>query len=235
MMARISLEELALSGIALAAAGVSPNLFWIAQGGYFTLSTLALRVLLPSALVVVLVLAVAVARRHGRLVNRMIAGGIAGGLATIALEIVRSTGFHLGQMPGSMPQLAGVLLTNRFMLGPSVWSNIAGWTYHYWNGICFGLIFAVVLGRKPVWVAASYGLFMAIGFLVSPAVTALGIGFMGKNMPGMPVTVVLAHLAYATALWFLVRRWVRDPEWLLGGKPGKAAAAPGPQAARRAG
>jgi hypothetical protein len=29
---------------------------------------------------------------------------------------------------------------------------------------------------------------MAVGFLVSPAVTALGIGFMGKALPEMPVT-----------------------------------------------
>jgi len=216
-MFRISREELALSAVALAAAGVSPNLFWIAQGGYFKLSTLAVWVLIPSVILLLVVLAVAAKRQQRRLVNRMVAGGVAGGLATIALEIVRVTGFHLGQMPGSMPQLAGVLLLDQFMVGPTVWSNIAGWTYHYWNGIAFGLIFAVVFGRKPLWVALGYGVFMAIGFLVSPAVTALGVGFMGKNMPGMPVTVVLAHLAYATTLWLLVRRWVREPEWILGG------------------
>ncbi len=212
----ISIEELVLSGIALAAAGVSPNLFWIAQGGYAPMPALAKWVLIPSVLIVFLVLAIARARGHRRLVNRMIAGGAAGGLATIALEIVRTTGFHLGQMPGSLPQLMGVLLLDRFMLGPSVWSNIAGWAYHYWNGIAFGVIFAVVFGRKPLWFVVGYGLFMAVGFLVSPAVTAMGVGFMGHNLPGMPVTVVLAHLAYATALWWMTRRWVRDSEWILG-------------------
>lgn len=215
-MSRVSIEELVLSALALVAAGVSPNLFWIGQSGYASMPVLAVRVLLPSIVVVFAVLALAKARGHRRLVNRMLAGGLAGGLATIALEIVRSTGFHLGQMPGSMPQLAGVLLLNRFMLGPSVLSNIAGWSYHYWNGICFGLIFAVVFGRKPIWIALAYGAFMAVGFLVSPAVTALGIGFMGRNMPGMPVTVVLAHLAYASTLGWLTRRWVRSPEWILG-------------------
>ena len=211
----ISIEELMLSGLALAAAGVAPNLFWIAQGGYAPMPELAVRVLIPSVVIVFVVFAIARARGQLRLVNRMLAGGLAGGLATIALEIVRSSGFHLGQMPGSMPQLAGVLLLGQFMVGPTVWSNIAGWTYHYWNGVCFGLIFAVMFGRKPIWFALGYGMFMAIGFLVSPAVTALGIGFMGRNMPGMPVTVVLAHLAYASVLWWLVRRWVRDPGWLL--------------------
>lgn len=215
-MNRLSFRELALSGVALAAAGVSPNLFWIAQAGYAKLSILAVWVLIPSILVVVAAFWIARGAGEGRLVNRMIAGGLAGGIATIALEIVRITGFHLGQMPGSMPELAGVLLLNRFMLGPSLLSDIAGWSYHFWNGITFGLIFAVVFGRKPLWVTLSYGVFMAVGFLVSPAVTALGIGFMGHEMPGMPMTVLLAHLAYATVLWALVRRWVREPEWILG-------------------
>ncbi len=52
-------------------------------------------------------------------------------------------------MPGSLPQLAGVLLLDRFMLGPSLWSDVAGWAYHYWNGVCFGLIFAVLFGPNP--------------------------------------------------------------------------------------
>jgi hypothetical protein len=222
-MNRISLEELVLSGVALAAAGISPNLFWIAQAGYAKLSTLAVWVLIPSIVVVFAVIWIAGKSGERRLVNRMIAGGLAGGLATIALEIVRITGFHLGQMPGSMPELAGVLLLNRFMLGPSLLSNIAGWGYHFWNGIAFGMIFAIIFGRKPLWVALGYGLFMALGFLVSPAVTALGIGFMGHQMPGMPVTVVLAHLAYATVLWFFVQRWVREPEWILGRRTGDLA------------
>ena len=215
-MTRISLEELALSAVTLAAAGVSPNLFWIAQAGYVALPALAVWVLIPSVVVLLAVLAVAARRHQRRLVNRLIAGGLAGGIATIGLEIVRSAGFHLGQMPGSLPELLGVLLTNRFMLGPSLWSNVAGWSYHYWNGIAFGVVFAVVLGRKRLWVALLYGDFMAIGFLVSPAESAQGIGFMGSQMPGMPVTVLLAHLAYATILGLLTRRWVRDPEWLLG-------------------
>ncbi|HKI96123.1 MAG TPA: hypothetical protein VJ992_12625 [Gemmatimonadales bacterium] len=223
-MNRISLKELVLSGVALAAAAISPNLFWIAQAGYAKLSTLAVWVLIPSIVVVFAVLWIAGKSGERRLVNRMIAGGLAGGLATIALEVVRITGFHLGQMPGSMPELAGVLLLNRFMLGPSLLSNIAGWSYHFSNGITFGMIYAVIFGRKPLWVALGYGLFMAAGFLVSPAVTALGIGFMGHQMPGMPVTVVLAHLGYATVLWALVRRWVDEPEWILGRRDGHRAA-----------
>lgn len=44
------------------------------------------------------------------------------------------------------------------------------------------------------------------GILMSPAVKTMGIGFMGFDMPAMPVTVVLAHAAYGLILGLLCRR-----------------------------
>ncbi len=51
-------------------------------------------------------------------------------------------------MIGDLPRLMGVLLTDRFMLGPSLVSDILGYAYHFWNGASFGVIFAVLLGRR---------------------------------------------------------------------------------------
>jgi len=56
---------------------------------------------------------------------------------------------------------------------------------------------------------------VGLGFLVSPAVTAMGIGFMGLDMPAMPVTVVVAHTVFGLILGPLCLRWIRDPGWLL--------------------
>jgi len=207
--------EIAESLVALAAAGVSPNLFWIAQAGYAKLSWLGLHVLIPSVVVLVAVLLAARAQGHRRLVNRILAGAAAGLVATVGLEAVRITGFHLGGMPGSMPKLLGVLLLNRFMLGPSALSNVVGWTYHFWNGVTFGIVFAVLLGRKPLWWALGFAELVGIGFLVSPAVRALGVGFLALDMPWMIVTVMLAHTVYGLILGLLARRWVRKPGWLL--------------------
>ena len=207
--------EIAESLVALAAAGVSPNLFWVAQAGYAKLSWLGLHVLVPSVVVLVAVLVAARAQGHRRLVNRLLAGAGAGVLATAGLEAVRITGFHLGGMPGSLPKLLGVLLLNRFMLGPSTLSNVVGWAYHFWNGVTFGIVFAVLLGRKPLWWAVGFGELVGIGFLVSPAVRALGVGFLALDMPWMIVTVVLAHTVFGLLLGFLTRRWIRDSGWLL--------------------
>ncbi len=208
--------EIGESLVALAAAGVSPNLFWIAQAGYAKLSWLGLYVLVPSIIVLAGVGLAARAQGHRRLVNRLLAGGAAGLVATVGLEAVRITGFHLGGMPGSMPKLLGVLLLNRFMLGPSALSNVVGWAYHFWNGVTFGIVFAVLLGRKPVWWALAFGQLVGLGFLVSPAVRALGVGFLALDMPWMIVTVVLAHAVYGLVLGLLARRWIHEPGWLLG-------------------
>ncbi len=201
--------------VALAAAGVSPNLFWIAQAGYAKLSWLGLHVLVPSVVVLAAVLVAAREQGHQRLVNRLLAGAGAGFVATVGLEAVRIAGFHLGGMPGSMPKLLGVLLLNRFMLGPSALSNVVGWAYHFWNGATFGIVFAVLLGRKPLAWALAFAELVGIGFLVSPAVRSLGVGFLALDMPWMIVTVVLAHTVYGLVLGLLARRWIREPGWLL--------------------
>ena len=80
-------------------------------------------------------------------------------------------------MPGDLPRLLGVLLTDRFMQGPSTLSDTLGYAYHFWNGACLGLIFAVILGRRPVKWTRIYGEIIGISFLASPAVQAMGSGF----------------------------------------------------------
>jgi hypothetical protein len=73
----------------------------------------------------------------------------------------------------------------------------------------------VILGRRSTWWAIGYGQLIGIGFLLSPAVKALGVGFMGADMPTMPLTVVMAHLVYGGILGSLTRRWLRGDDWLL--------------------
>jgi len=216
LMSKISKEELILSGLVLLLAGVSPNVFPVAQAGVESMAVLGLWVLLPSVALLIVVTGVTVWRRHRRLSNRILAGAAAGFIATFGLEAVRATSFHVfAGMPGDMPRLLGVLLTDRFMLGPSLLSDIVGWTYHFWNGATFGIIFAVLFGRRSTLLAVGYSLLIGIGFLISPAVDALGIGFMGMEMPRMPITVVLAHLVYGTILGILCRRWVCQSGWLF--------------------
>jgi hypothetical protein len=218
-MRRFSIEELILSGCALLLAGISPNIFPAAQAGLAPMSSLGMWLLIPSVLLLGIVAGVTAWRGHRRLYNRILAGAAAGFVATFGLEAVRATSFHVFEgMPGDLPRLLGVLLMDRFMLGPSLLSDVVGWTYHFWNGAAFGIIFAVLFGRGSILGALVYGQLIGIGFLLSPAVKSLGVGGMGLEMPSMPVTVLLAHLAYGVLLGVLCRRWVRERGWLFGSR-----------------
>jgi hypothetical protein len=164
--------------------------------------------LIPSIAVVLFLSFWARIRGMSSLLNRIVAGAGAGLLATAGLEVVRSISFHYGGMPGNLPELLGVLLTNRIMDGPNVFSDLLGWGYHFWNGLCFGVIYTVLLGRRRTWVGLGYGMLIGLVFLLSPAVRSQGIGFMGKDMPAMPLTVAIAHGVFGTILGFLAYRWV---------------------------
>jgi len=209
------LEETVLSVLALMMAGISPNIFPAALAGYANMSYLVTRLLVPSIAILVVLWAASLVRGHARVARRLLVGAVAGIAATVGLEAVRITSFHFGGMPGDLPRLMGVLLTDRLMLGPSPLSDALGWLYHFWNGASFGIIFAVILGRRSSAWAIGFGQLIGIGFLLSPAVKALGIGFMGSDMPTMPLTVVLAHLVYGLILGWLTRRWLQGADWLL--------------------
>lgn len=195
------LKKIVFSILVLIAAGVSPNLFVIAQAGYAKLSDLAINYLIPSIAIIILIFII----NHFvdlKELNTQIKNGIIAGLTgTIGLEIVREIGFHLGGMPGDMPKLLGVLLLNQFALGPDTVSNIAGWSYHFWNGAAFGIIYSILFGKGKLWLGITYALLIGVGFMMSPAVVAMGVGHFGVDFGiGFPITVILAHLALGSIL-----------------------------------
>jgi hypothetical protein len=201
-----------LTLLTLALAAVGPLIFPIALSGHGTLAALAINFLVPA---IVFLAAIAVFSRQSQpwLSRTVVRGAWAGAVATIALEIIRLTGFHFDYMPGNLPRLMGVLLLDRFAQGPSLASDIAGWAYHFWNGASFGIIYGLLLGTRRRWVGAIFGLTVGLGFLVSPVVVSLGVGYFGLQFSyGFPITVLLAHLAFGTALGVL-------SYWFLGPQP----------------
>ncbi len=201
------IKKIVVSILLLLIVGISPNLFVISQAGYANLSYLSVMFLIPS---VVLFIIIYILNNFIGLkdLNRQIKNGLIGGLlATIGLEIIRETGFYLGGMPGDLPKLMGVFLLDRFALGPNILSNIAGWSYHFWNGAAFGIIYSILFGQGKIWLGILYGIFIGLGFMVSPVVIALGVGYFGANFGcGFPVTVILAHLAFGVLLgWYVFR------------------------------
>src|SRR5260370_38348374 len=112
----------------------------------------------------------------------MVWGGVAGAIAAIGLEIVRITGFRMGYMPGNLPRLMGVLLLDRFALGPSAASDLAGWVYHFWNGASFGIIYVLLFGTARRWVGVLYGIAVGFAFLGSPFVIYIRVAYFGLSV-----------------------------------------------------
>jgi len=160
VMRRILPTELALRGLLIALAAIAPMAFPAAQAGYSTLRDLAYLAIIPAA--ILLLLAWSLLRRSPtRLAGLIRDGAIAGALAMVALEAVRYSGFRMGFMPGNLPELMGVLLFDRFALGPTPASTLAGFAYHFWNGACFGVIVA------PTVLAAHLAFGAALALLLS--------------------------------------------------------------------
>ncbi len=201
-------KQIILSLLALIAAGISPNLFVAAQAGHALLSDLAVTFLIPSIILLALIITAGFFIDEKNTSRQIINGIIGGMIATVGLEIVREAGFHLGGMPGDLPKLMGVLLLNQFALGPDTWSNIAGWSYHFWNGASFGIIYSILVGKGKIWHGVIYGILIGIGFMMSPVVVALGVGKFGSDFGiGFPITVTLAHILFGLILgWYTNRK-----------------------------
>jgi hypothetical protein len=75
----------------------------------------------------------------------------------------------------------------------------------------------LVFGTRRRWVGAVFGVVLGFGFMLSPVVSALGVGFLGLEFSkGFPVTVTLAHAAFGYALGTLSKAWlgsVGSPLW----------------------
>lgn len=204
--------ELLLTAGGLAVAAVGPNILVVAlTPGMPEMPVLSRYVLLPSFLLLALVWVLGAWSRHDRLTNRIWVGIWAGAAATGVLDAIRLTGFHLGQMPGNMPRMFGVLILDRMALGPSLGSDVLGYAYHYWVGACFGLAYALVCGRFRWWGGLVWGLIIEIGMMVTPPmVVAMDTGYFGvKFGPGLLVTSLTAHVAFGIVLGLLAERYVR--------------------------
>ena len=209
IMKRNEFIQLILAAVVLGLAGISPNLFAVAEAGIAPLSRLAYIFLLPSVILIFVVVVLTRVLKYD-LLRKQIRNGIVAGLAgTVGLEIVREAGFRLGGMPGDMPRLLGVLLLDRFAYGPNFLSNVAGWSYHFWNGAAFGMVFSLLVGHGKKWMGVVYGILVGTGFMASPVPRALGIGSFGLEFRDgyqFALTVTLAHIAFGMVSGWLICR-----------------------------
>jgi hypothetical protein len=171
-----------------------------------SLTWLAGFVVFPASAFVVLLAFVGRGRadRAGLFSDRLVAGAAFGLVATLVYDAARPllvTGFGLDFNPYRAHPIFGSLITGR----PST-DGVAvavGWAYHFWNGISFGMMFALLRPRGR-WLA---GLLWAETLQLF--MMALYPRFLEVRLedPGFLFTGLIGHGLYGIVLGTLLARW----------------------------
>lgn len=208
----LSWGETIATFVALAFTAIGPNILVVTlTPGLPEMHLLARYLLAPSVVGLWGLLWLSKKRGWERLTNRLWTGIWVGAVVTGTLDVVRLTGFYLGLMPGNMPWMFGVLILNTMAEGPTPFSDLLGYLYHYWVGACFGLTLTLVCGKVRWWAGLIWGLLIELGMMTTPPmVVAMDTGYFGlKSGFGLLGVSLLAHIVYGTFLGFLAERYVR--------------------------
>jgi hypothetical protein len=156
------------------------------------------------SIVVLLVLA-SYARRieTAPLLRALVVGFWGGALATVAYDLVRAALFasRLTSYNGfTAIHIFGGWIT-RTPPGSTA-AAIAGWIYHYWNGLSFGIFYALIAGpRLWIW-GIAYGLLMEACMLgLFPLFLPL------RNKTDFVLLSMLGHAVYGAVLGRVVQRY----------------------------
>ena len=212
----VALGELVLTALALVPAAVGPNVLVVAlTPGMPGMPVLARWALIPSILLLVVVWGIAHARGYDRLTNRIWTGVWVGAAATAALDLFRLQSFLLGLLPGNLPRMFGVLILDTMATGPTPLSDVIGGLYHYWVSACFGLTYALVMGRTRWWGGLIWALIIEAGMMMTPPmVIAMDTGYFGLKLGqgrlnGVFIGSLIPHISYGIALGLLLERYLR--------------------------
>jgi hypothetical protein len=137
--------------------------------------------------------------------NRLVVGFLAGLAALVAYDLIRlaviSTGWFAFN-PFRPIEVFGLLILDQDT--DTLWTRAAGWAYHVWNAISFGVIYTLAVGRGRLLYGAAWGLILEVGTLVSyPSFFRFlaDASFLAVSMVG--------HVTFGLVLGALARRYVR--------------------------
>lgn len=210
--------ELVATALALVTAFIGPNTLVVAlTPGMPEMPVLTKYALIPSVVLIIVVYFIAKNKKWIRLTNRIVTGIWIGAVSTGFLDLIRLPGFHLGYMPGNMPRMFGVLITDNMAIGPTPSSDLIGSLYHYWVGACFGITLTLIGGKVKWWWGLIWGWIIEAGMMMTPPmVVAMDTGYFGvKFGPGLFVVSFLAHTLMGVVFGLLAQKYVQHKGSLL--------------------
>jgi hypothetical protein len=143
----------------------------------------------------------------------IVQGALAGLFAAVVYDLFRLP-FVLAGKPlfGVFPQFGQLLLYGELVKGDTSWPvQIAGWTYHFQNGMALGIMGAAMipLAAKPsvrFWGSVAWASVVEVLLLLSPYYKYLGLHLPMNQF--IPITLA-AHLVFGAALgWYFCRKWM---------------------------
>ena len=137
--------------------------------------------------------------------NGLWVGAWGGLLATLVYDGIRLliNLTHLFGYSGFVP----ILLFGSWITGQPTTSTaaaVAGWTYHYWNGVSFGILYALLVGKRHWLFGVLYGVVMECCMLgLFPMFLKVDnrLDFIAVSMIG--------HVFYGAVLGLAVQRYGR--------------------------
>lgn len=151
------------------------------------------------------------------LAQALLLGFVGGLLGTIGYDLIRIPFLIAGQRVFAPISAYGVWLADAAV--SNRWTEVLGWSYHFSNGITFGIMYALFMrGRHWGWAVAWAFLLETIA-VVSPFADifslrtnygALGIAYLGHVAYGVPLGLVVQHWERSLAY---LRRVPREIHW----------------------
>lgn len=211
--------ETALTLLALVAGGVSALIVVTASAGLAPMPVLFWAVDVPGMLILAGILIYARQTGLGRLYRRLWVGVVGGVLLTMALDVVRVAGVQLGYLPDSITMF-GAMITGSAPAEITPAGYALGASYHFFNGISFGVIYSILFGRTPWWGPVAFSVAVVETAMMTlppmaPKFGPFGLGTFPTLWNGYFLDTLLAHLAMGLTLAIVIRAWARDRGLLL--------------------
>lgn len=182
-----------------------------------SMRTFAIAILVPATL---LLLAIAwLDREHGdrRLFRAVLIGSLAGLLAAVAYDLFRLPFVFANAwgIAGVVPPMNlfkvfprfGAMLLDQPIEQPtySVAAHLLGWTYHFSNGLTFGVMYLALIGdpqrRSWLW-AVAFALGLELAMLLTPYPRMFGI----HVTTAFVAATLAAHAVFGISMGLIARR-----------------------------
>jgi len=137
------------------------------------------------------------------LLNGLVVGVVGGLIATVVYDVVRwvlnqtvFTHFH---------PFKAIYIFGSWITGKDVWTTeaaLAGWIYHFWNGLSIALFYTLTFGRRHWLYAVGWALFMeacTLGLFPYFIQVTNQLDFIALSMIG--------HFAYGVALGLIAQKY----------------------------